>query len=84
MPLDGHFSTGVPMVVLDEGLESLGTRLAFEAYFDFDSVDGTSILAEAGYSKDESDCLSLGLEKTSSSYDPSGGVCVPPPMLCSP
>ena len=82
MVLDCHFPAGVPVVVHDEGLKSLSVVLASEAYSD--SVDGTSIFAEAGYSGDESDCLSLGLETTSSSYDPSGGVCVPPPMLYSP
>ena len=78
MVLDCHFSASVLVVVPDEGLESLGAGLASEAYSDFDFVDGTSVLAEVGYSGDESDFLSLGLEKTSSSYDPSGGVCVLP------
>ena len=76
----------------DEGLGSLSAELASVACSDSDagsdfgagSVGGTWVLVEVGYSGVRSDCLSLGLEKTSFSYAPSGGICVPPPGLYLP
>ena len=72
---DCQTSVEVPVVGPDEGLESLSAELASiacfgsdaDSDFDADSVDGILVLVEVDYSRVESDCLSLGLEKIFSS-----------------